>query len=88
VFACFHDERRDPLLIDDSTAKILELSDGTRTAAEIADQLDHGRSDTADELKWIEELFLCGLVRLANGKVIADKRPRVKPTQIKKMLSL
>jgi hypothetical protein len=82
VFAGSGDERRDPLFIDGSTAKILELSDGSRTAAEIAGQLAPRRGDTTDEgeLKWIEKLFLCGLVGLAHGKVIASKGQSVKTT--------
>jgi glycosyltransferase involved in cell wall biosynthesis len=78
VFGRSGDARRDPLLIDGSTAGILELSDGTRTVAEIASQFDHLRSDAAteDELKWIENLFLCGLVRLEHGNMEASSRPR------------
>jgi len=48
------------------TARILELSDGTRTAGEIQEQLKREDASLAmqDELEWIETLFLDGLVRL------------------------
>ena len=41
AFARSNGERRGPLVIDGITARILELSDGTRTAAEIVRQLNH-----------------------------------------------
>jgi glycosyltransferase involved in cell wall biosynthesis len=55
---------REPLLVDRFTARILELSDGTRTGDEIVRQLDRqfGRSAPLDHLAWIENLFLSGLV--------------------------
>jgi glycosyltransferase involved in cell wall biosynthesis len=71
TFAASDDEQRDPLLVDALTARILELSDGTRTAAEIIGQLDHsGPSATDDNLMWIERLFLCGLIRLQDTRVV------------------
>jgi hypothetical protein len=42
------------------------LSDGKRSAAELARELD-GQSDATEEahnLKWIEHLFVCGLIGL------------------------
>jgi glycosyltransferase involved in cell wall biosynthesis len=59
-------DRRHPLLVDRATARILELSDGTRTAAEIALELhcDAGNSTAADIVKWIENLFVSGLISL------------------------
>ena len=47
---------RDPLLVDRMTARILELSDGTRTATEIFQQLRHERSSSRaeDTFAWIE----------------------------------
>src|SRR6266700_1204190 len=42
--------RRDPLLIDELTARILCLSDGTRTTSEIAEKLDQNiRPSAADD---------------------------------------
>jgi hypothetical protein len=58
--------RREPLLVDRLTARILMLSDGKRSAAELARELD-GQSDATEEahnLKWIEHLFVCGLIGL------------------------
>jgi hypothetical protein len=58
--------RREPLLIDGHTARILELSDGTRTVGDIVQQLaqGHGKSTPEDDLRWIEDLFVRGLLRL------------------------
>jgi len=57
---------REPLLVDRKTARILQLSDGTRTVAEILEQLSRERLITKkkDEVTWIEGLFAAGLVRL------------------------
>jgi glycosyltransferase involved in cell wall biosynthesis len=62
---------RDPLLVDRATARILELSDGTRTASEIQAQLkcEDALLAVEDELEWIETLFLDGLVRLRHPEV-------------------
>jgi hypothetical protein len=63
----FHKEaRRDPLLVDRFTARILELSDGTRTNAEIVRQMtqEFDEVESLDHLNWIENLFLSGLLRL------------------------
>jgi glycosyltransferase involved in cell wall biosynthesis len=67
AFAVAGGERREPLIVDGLTAQILELSDGKRSAAEIAAeltcQLDH--SGDVDIVKWIENLFVRGLVLFA-----------------------
>jgi glycosyltransferase involved in cell wall biosynthesis len=58
--------RREPLLVDGSTAHILMLSDGKRSAAELAKELGR-QSDASAEahnLEWIEHLFVCGLIGL------------------------
>jgi glycosyltransferase involved in cell wall biosynthesis len=58
--------QREPLLVDRLTAHILMLSDGKRSAAELARELD-GESNAWEEahnLKWIEHLFVCGLIGL------------------------
>jgi hypothetical protein len=53
------------LVVDGRTARILELSDGTRTAAEILGQLDDEHAGPREnELGWIEYLFLHGLISL------------------------
>jgi hypothetical protein len=54
---------RQPLVIDARSARILELSDGTRTASQIVGALNGGRP-TKDGLHWIEALFVRGLISL------------------------
>ena len=72
AFGSSGDERRAPLLVDKITARILELSDGTRTAAQIARQLrESGMSEIHDNLDWIENLFLHGLLQLQDARVDA-----------------
>ena len=66
AFAPANGERRQPLFINEETARILELSDGRRTASEIAAEIERtipspsaGRSLAA-----IEQLFVSGLLSL------------------------
>jgi glycosyltransferase involved in cell wall biosynthesis len=64
-------KRRQPLIVDGLTAHILVLSDGKLSAAEIARELSR-QSDAsveADNLKWIEHLFVCGLIWLRDGPI-------------------
>lgn len=55
-----------PLFVDRFTARILELSDGTRTSHEIANQLDKEFESTVplDHLSWMEKMLLSGLIGL------------------------
>ncbi len=56
------------------TARILELSDGTRTASDIMEQLKQEDALSAavdDELGWIETLFIEGLLRLRHTNFAA-----------------
>ncbi len=71
-------ERRDPLLVDELTVRILRLSDGTRTAMEIAGALigDGDPSAGDDSIAWIEDLFLLGLLSLQDSR--AEPRVEVK----------
>jgi glycosyltransferase involved in cell wall biosynthesis len=64
VFGATADPRRVPLRIDELAAKILELSDGASTAREILQQLGSYGTDTK-HLRWIEGLFVQGLIRLS-----------------------
>jgi glycosyltransferase involved in cell wall biosynthesis len=66
VFTPSGREQPGPLVIDGLTARVLELCDGTRTVAEIAGALggETSRNSTDAILKWIENLFVRGLVRL------------------------
>jgi len=63
--------RRQPLLVDGLTAQILRLSDGTRTASNIIEILKRESESTMEmiDLKWIESLFLRGLICLQNEYV-------------------
>ena len=58
--------RDDPLVVDELTARILQLSDGTRTAGAIAATLE---SKASSNLKWIERLFVHGLISLREAPV-------------------
>ena len=71
AFAAADGERRDPLFISEGTARILELSDGTRTAQEIAAQIapETRRTGLRRALRDIEELFVAGLLSLAEGRI-------------------
>ena len=66
VFAPAKGRRREPLLVDSATARILQLSEGRQTALEIAAQLEseEGATSVEDSLAWIEELFRRGLIGL------------------------
>ncbi len=62
---------RKPLLIDHFTARILELSDGTRTGDQIVGQLkaEFGDTELADHLAWFESLLLSGLIGVRDTQV-------------------
>ena len=71
AFAQMNGERREPLFISDLAARMLELSDGTRTAMEIATEvgLDHRGEDVPGGLRQIEKLFVSGLLWLHDGRI-------------------
>jgi glycosyltransferase involved in cell wall biosynthesis len=70
AFAQVNGERREPLFVSEETARILELSDGTRTALEIVAKLGSGtRNGGGAALRQIEELFVTGLLRLQDGRI-------------------
>jgi len=71
AFAQVNGERRDPLFISDGTARILELSDGTRTVVEIAKEMGSGNGQASGGLQQIEELFVSGLLRIHEGRIEA-----------------
>jgi glycosyltransferase involved in cell wall biosynthesis len=75
AFACSGERQASPLLVDGLTARVLELSDGSRTAADIVEALDgeFGSGATKDALGWIENLFVRGLLQLQD----LDPRERV-----------
>jgi hypothetical protein len=72
AFACPDGERRNPLVVDGTTARILMLSDGTRTVSEVVGALknqdDH--STESDRLEWMEGLFVeHGLISLHDQRL-------------------
>jgi glycosyltransferase involved in cell wall biosynthesis len=66
AFGQSKDGRREPLVVDELTARMLELSDGSRTSLQIVENLRReGRiSGRSDGLRWIERLFAHGLLVL------------------------
>jgi hypothetical protein len=67
--------RRDPLLVDGYTVRVLEYCDGLRTAGEIVEALQGQRAATRgeDDLRWIGHLFTRGLMLLrAKSQVLIE----------------
>jgi hypothetical protein len=58
--------QRGPFHIDSLTARVLELSDGTRRVADIGQQLQEENhiSEMHDVTEWVKSLFVCGLIGL------------------------
>ena len=79
AFAASGQDERNPLLVDGLTARALALSDGTRTVDELATELGgEGRASShSDTLKWIENLFVYGLIRLYDTRVDPSVRGAV-----------
>jgi glycosyltransferase involved in cell wall biosynthesis len=73
--------RRDPLIIDAAAARILELSDGTRSASQIVAELNREGQFFGDGigLKRVESLFAHGLILLRDERLngIGDNHPAV-----------
>jgi hypothetical protein len=75
AFAQTNGERREPLFVSDQTARLLELSDGTRTVGDIVRQaagLANPPAGRAGALRQIEELFVSGLLWLQQGDAAAS----------------
>ncbi|MFL6797938.1 MAG: glycosyltransferase [Xanthobacteraceae bacterium] len=68
AFRRLPNDERNPLVIDAFTARILNLSDGTRTVQEILNECGGDASAERDR-DWIEKLFVDGLISLH------DRRP-------------
>ena len=82
AFAQVNGERREPLFVSEETARILELSDGTRTALEIVAKLGSGpRNGGGGGLRQIEELFVTGLLRLQDGRIDRNQGDGMKSGQ-------
>ncbi len=54
--------RRDPLIVDDMTARFLEEIDGRKTVADILNAFDPGDALSHDIGPWIESLLLMGII--------------------------
>ncbi len=69
VFSGSSGGQREPLVIDGLTVQILKLSDGRRSAAQIAGELGRqsGPAVEAAHLEWIEQLFVRGLIGLRDS---------------------
>ena len=65
---------RNPLIIDDMSARIIGLCDGTRTALQIVKELDpEADVATTDKyLKWIEALFVHALIGLRESELLPN----------------
>jgi glycosyltransferase involved in cell wall biosynthesis len=61
--------QRGAILVDQIGAIILELCDGTRTVSQIIDELHSDDASSAKNEKWIEQLFLYGLISLHQSKL-------------------
>jgi glycosyltransferase involved in cell wall biosynthesis len=70
AFAQVNGGRREPLFVSDLTARILQLSDGTRTVQEIAAEIgsEDRHGDGQQAFRQIEELFVSGLLWLHEGR--------------------
>jgi glycosyltransferase involved in cell wall biosynthesis len=82
AFSAPDGEGRNPLVVDGTTAHILQLSDGTRTASDIAQELDRhaGGSTDSTSLAWIEGLLVHGLISLHDER--SHGGSRVSPVRI------
>jgi glycosyltransferase involved in cell wall biosynthesis len=81
AFAEVNGERREPLFVSDQTARILELSDGTRTVLEIAKEIGSGDRQAGGKraLRQIEEMFVSGLLGLQETEMDCTQATRPVP---------
>jgi glycosyltransferase involved in cell wall biosynthesis len=69
-------DQRGPLVIDEQTARILRLSDGSRAVAAILDQLQApAKGEKNIDSKWLEGLFVQGLISLREPEDTARASP-------------
>jgi hypothetical protein len=61
--AVFTADRREPLLVDAVTAHILDLCDGARSVDQIIAVIT-GSMRNPKQIRWIENMFACGLIGL------------------------
>jgi glycosyltransferase involved in cell wall biosynthesis len=83
VFAGADGRQREPLLVDGLTSKVLKMSDGTQTTAEIVGKMikDGDMSTEFDGSKWIEHLFLSGMISLRDARIDAACTTFPNPTE-------
>jgi hypothetical protein len=77
AFARPEGHKRPPLVVDSTTARILQLSDGTRTASNLMLQLSAECGTSKDDFDWIERLFVEGLLRLEDRHAPIESALRV-----------
>jgi glycosyltransferase involved in cell wall biosynthesis len=83
VFAPDAADGRGPLVVDRATARILELCDGTRTVLQIAGELgDEARRGIEENLAWIENLFVHGLISLEEAISPCPDRVRTRSVNL------
>ena len=63
--------RRDPLIVDDMTARFLEEIDGRKTVADILNTIDRDGALSHDVVSWIENLLLTGIIGLVEKRKAA-----------------
>ena len=70
--------RRNPFFVGEGTARVLQLSDGTRTALEIATDIEARKPDEVGRrgLQYIEELFVAGLLWLQEERIDSSEAVR------------
>ncbi len=69
AFARTGEGGRGPLVVDAVTARILQLSDGTRTVGEIHDLVEGASRAVTRHFAWIENLFVEGLISLSDARL-------------------
>jgi hypothetical protein len=76
AFRATDGDQRGPLVVDELTARILRLSDGTRTVADILGQLGRPQNhEKSSNISWIEGLFVHGLLALRDALPVARVAP-------------
>jgi glycosyltransferase involved in cell wall biosynthesis len=81
AFAQSGGARREPLLVDETTAEILEICDGTRTVSEIFHDDDRTGFDEDVQRRCIAELLASDLVSLQDCRI----DPRVAPRSLERI---
>ena len=67
--------QRDPLIVDDTTARFLEEIDGGKTVADILNTIDPDDEMSHDIGPWIENLLLMGIIGF-----VEKRKPEMSPT--------